>query len=741
MKELLYTKHRLDYAYFQTEDGQTRQVTVQAFSPLEQKLLQTAAVPLPFDASVSGTNAVYFDAEMQELRTVRWDYSTEHDSRGYVEARFRSLEPVALSTVHLHAEQKAALCRCLPAVFRTVRNTAGICKLSRSALFPGQKLPDEALLPYIKLIYLLLPAKISEKLIFLNRFADSTLGLACTYPESDGSDGILFTDADIVRLRLLRECESETEYLLLLRDFWENSLHAPFSAEIPAQTPAEQLALALSVWQKADSEPLATLLSMTDSDCITKMLSQMLSDALDALQKADDPAARCAAYQMMMRRIAQLQNHEALKPLHDRLLLKSLLPDCTPEQAFAMLQELGGLLFQEDAEWLTGLCADALSACRSISDLLLAADTISGGSSDAAGVIALLHGRRQQMQSLCAALDADVLRNLQSYAGVCRDPDYEAVSVQMRAAAAADSACGRDFAQYLRESYVPMCRNPLQMLRLSPHYLKGSISLRRLAELAARWTIDDCFSPAPGAVFTAFAACIQESGALPENEANALCAIFEPYAAFLDAVRVRPAESLTESAEQLSPGAREIPALFDKALHICRSADAQALLRFAAISILGAPQILLLLMQEAAGLSTQKPARTVRCWVNRMMLPESADTVCKNLITPDVTGFLRAVYDPQSGLITEEATAGRISLLRHRAQAPAEKNADAARSPAVLRDRAMRRLTLPRADMQLLFADASQTADSLIRMLKGSPLSEYYRIFSEQFQSYQEKEA
>ena len=104
MKELLYTKHRLDYAYFQTEDGQTRQVTVQAFSPLEQKLLQTAAVPLPFDASVSGTNAVYFDAEMQELRTVRWDYSTEHDSRGYVEARFRSLEPVALSAVHLHAE-------------------------------------------------------------------------------------------------------------------------------------------------------------------------------------------------------------------------------------------------------------------------------------------------------------------------------------------------------------------------------------------------------------------------------------------------------------------------------------------------------------------------------------------------------------------------------------------------------------------------------------------------------------
>ncbi|MDE6656963.1 MAG: hypothetical protein K2J88_00060, partial [Oscillospiraceae bacterium] len=89
MKELLYTKHKLDYAYFQLEDGERKQVDAFVFSPLENKLLQTENLKLPFDASIDGTNAIYFEVESGTLKIVNWNFAIEADTRGYVESRFQ----------------------------------------------------------------------------------------------------------------------------------------------------------------------------------------------------------------------------------------------------------------------------------------------------------------------------------------------------------------------------------------------------------------------------------------------------------------------------------------------------------------------------------------------------------------------------------------------------------------------------------------------------------------------------
>ncbi|MDE6087168.1 MAG: hypothetical protein K2G25_02150, partial [Oscillospiraceae bacterium] len=92
MRELLYTKYRLDYAYFEIVNQQRRQVDAFAFSMLENQLIQPEHFRIPGDSGINHTKAYYFDTESSALKLVQWNYSVENDARGYVESRFREVK-------------------------------------------------------------------------------------------------------------------------------------------------------------------------------------------------------------------------------------------------------------------------------------------------------------------------------------------------------------------------------------------------------------------------------------------------------------------------------------------------------------------------------------------------------------------------------------------------------------------------------------------------------------------------
>ncbi|MDE5754117.1 MAG: hypothetical protein K2H89_06210, partial [Oscillospiraceae bacterium] len=70
MRELLYTKYRLDYAYFEIINHECRQVDAFAFSMLENKLLQPESMKLPRDSKINQTEAFYFDTASGMLKIV-----------------------------------------------------------------------------------------------------------------------------------------------------------------------------------------------------------------------------------------------------------------------------------------------------------------------------------------------------------------------------------------------------------------------------------------------------------------------------------------------------------------------------------------------------------------------------------------------------------------------------------------------------------------------------------------------
>lgn len=621
MRELLYTKYRLDYAYFEIINQQCRQVDAFAFSLLENKLTQPEHLRLPGDSRINQTKAYYFDTESGMLKQVAWNYSVENDARGYVESRFREVRL-----------QDSRDCLVSPALLEVLKNllqfTYQACsekssvflRIDSNQLF--EDLPDPALLPwFLQLYYIFLPSEFAGRVIFINQYADTVrnLGKFPKFPDQS-LPAMRPEQAHSSLMQILHESENQLEYEAMLRFLWQEIFAYP--VEFPEDSDFHQdldlmqdFEKTVRLWEKfrricQQPKPSGWEIMAQEK------LHQWLVSRMDSLIKQLCDAGSCLTfreclknYQKILRILQKHKNASIYHALYQRLLLHKFQQAYLQDQeaylrdAYRILSDHGTAYLPEDLEYYSNFCFSCVNVLENVPEIYARIVSLTDGNIreffDALVRDAL---DSQAVKSWYLRIEDETIQRLQNFTGYAEydpacEPDQKAG--QLRAFLELATICaefaGYDFRKTAFAQYAGKSRNHVRMQYFADDILYQNITLTELLKFFADWRIEDFYAGLHPAVLEAFLSSLQYSR-LSQTEKKAFQPFLQQYQEFRNA-RLALNRQDDPDLTGLCDAFPELIRAHTSAFNACQSGEAGALLLFVSKTILGDPVTLICLLE------------------------------------------------------------------------------------------------------------------------------------------------
>ena len=364
MRELIYTKQRLEYAYFlKTEQG-IQPVDLEAFTVQEQRLMSVTSIGMHSSEDVSGTDAVFFDKDTQQLKYVTWEYSTERDPRGYVETVFRCLDDPSVRTIGKSGLFGNELCSILAEICAEgFQGNAFIC-INRTVLF-DEDVSQETAMAILKLIFLMLPCDIASRVIFLNRGSRKPPLL---HISGFAEHAPFFRDTELLMLSMLQQSRNYEQYLWLLYGMMQDLFGEEDIAHSFQVKSQQSLNLLLSVWENTLHQPLRMLVKVYDNTQFIRVFQKAFSTALDTLWQEPEPEKLSEAYASMLPVVLKFQDTVIFSDLRQKMIISTHRNDLNERDEFLLLHRLRKAMFPEDMQLYAGICAERLLHSKTVDD-------------------------------------------------------------------------------------------------------------------------------------------------------------------------------------------------------------------------------------------------------------------------------------------------------------------------------------------------------------------------------------
>ncbi|MDE7122244.1 MAG: hypothetical protein K2O42_08805 [Oscillospiraceae bacterium] len=616
MRELLYTKYRLDYAYFEIVNQQRRQVDASAFSMLENKLIQPEQLRLPGDSRIDHTRAYYFDTESNALKLVQWNYSVENDARGYVESRFRE---VKLQT------KNAPDFLCSPALLEILKQllqfTYQACsekssvflKIDSNQLF--ENLPNPELLPwFLQIYYLFLPSEFAERVIFINQYADTVRNLGA-FPVSPRHPipAMRPEQEHSFLMQILHETENQLEYQTMLHFLWNEFFACQMQFDFDSDPDSmQEFETIVRLWEKVRvirKKCQKSELSDYELASVEKLQHWFIQLIHWLIEKLCDakfcPTFReCLQNYKKILRILQKQKNEPIyhalyQTLQIHVFQQTYLQDqetCLRD-SYRILSDPETAYLPEDLAYYTAFCFSCVNALETVPEIYARIASLTDGNMpEFFDVLAVNAIDLQALKAFYLRVETETIRMLQEYSGYCRysAQDLDTTSGELRnflelAVTCADFA-GYDFRQTAFEQYAKKCRNHIRMQYFADYFLYPSITLTELLNFFADWQLQDFYAGIHPAILDKFLFSLQYSR-LSQHEKKAFLPFLQQYQAFRNARQENP-DLLT-----LCEAYPDFMQLYIDVFNVCQSREAGALLLFLNKTILGDPVIVICLLE------------------------------------------------------------------------------------------------------------------------------------------------
>ena len=607
MRELIYTKYKLDYAYFENCNGELKEVDHTAFSQMENILLDIQSMNLPASDAVNGTFAYYYDVEMKELKTVKWRYSTEKDIRGYVESCFLpadiceqlDVDPPLLDQMKTWLQNVFRYCN---------EGNSGIVKCDLNQMF-GQDATgtaDDPRIPGVLLfLCMALPPDYAEKIVFMNQYSKPELPFGCiTIGASKQTQHLALASLEPY-CDLLYRSENPFEYDILLQYIWHVLFRFEFSVSIPGQpdmTLPEEIGMILRFWNK-----LLLQHDKTAETCrafLKNIIAEMIRTKMAHLTQNSSFVDRLEDYREVL-----TYNDLQVTDLNSSLdgILSFHRCSTSPldlKAAFTFLQIMEGDALPDDRDYYSDQCllgffkilrkqerknlrvAVQKTADCSVYDFFTTLKV---------GVKYLI-----RLKELYKELTMQVLHDHKSNAATCSEDDFISFRNDLQDISDLSEARNFELKEYLLQNYAFNCQNVMELIMLAPYYLDERMPLEKLLAFVNDWKIEDFYTRADLYLFDVMLHSVSESK-LEETEKSILIVLLESYCDFRNDY-----DCLIECEKELSDYDRQLQKIYKNhknlvqlhfdAANICTSGPAKKVLLFLSKNIAGNPALLTYLM-------------------------------------------------------------------------------------------------------------------------------------------------
>lgn len=611
MKELLYTKYKLDYAYFQLENGEKRKVDAFAFSLLESKLLQIENLKLPFNSKIDGTKAFYFDTESGLLKYVVWNYAIEADARGYVESRFREVEHVDFTNLNLSRELLEQLKKLLLFTYRTCsENTSAFLKFDIHALFENMS-ENAVLYAFLRLYYLFLPSEFANKVIFMNQYGDVTQNLGKFFSSPAHPVSILhFEQSGSYFLQLLHQSENALEYMILWKFIWKEFFQYEPKLSIENQENfIHKFQEIIRLWNKIQKLAQKSELSETELVCQHKLndwIFCFIDYLLQNLYEEEIFSEQLHDYKKILHLLQKEKHAEIYQILQDKLYFHQMHNTTEKiaylQEGFQILSDTETDYLPEDKAYYTRLCFAYIKCAETGLELdKMIRDIMLGNVGDFFQIISFEYLDTQELHVLYHKLAEHALQALQNYQGYCQDAEFQNLDKELKIVIQFAKHAGFDFQKVIFSEYAGTCRNCMQLQNFAGYFLNKNTSLNELLAFFSDWKLEDFYTKINLVIFDSLILALNDSN-LSQAETKALTACLKQYKAFRGSY-----DNLLEQQEKLQELDADIENLCDEnldfilayidAYNACNSLQARQILLFVNKNILGNPAILLCIMR------------------------------------------------------------------------------------------------------------------------------------------------
>ena len=612
MKELLYTKYKLDYAYFLLENGEKKQVDAFLFSPLENKLLQTENLNLPFDASINHTKAIYFEVESGILKFVNWNYAIEADTRGYVESRFQEIENINAEDFYLNAILLEKLKQLLFFTYTICREkSSAFLKFDINQLFTS--LPEEKLLYYfLKLYYFFLPTEFANKVIFINKYSDTVQNLGAFPVCEENSISVKdFSEFSPYLMQLLHQSENPIEYKIMLKFTWKEFFNYEFKLPSFYNYPdfIQECHEMIKLWNKIQES--AEEFQLSDIELgyhkkLNNLIIYLMQYSIQKLYDEENFSKLLDDYKKILNLFQKNENTEIYHALYDYLYFQSMHKKTNElaylQESFHILSDNRTNYLPEDKTYYTQVCFAYIRVAKNGLELEnLIHDITLGNIPEFFKNISFSSLNQKELGILYQRIAKNALQNLQNYQGYGQDTEFQNLEKELKFVITFSEHTGFDFQKMLFQQYAKISKNYMQLQHFANYFLTKTVNLTELLIFIHDWKLEDFYTKINLAIFDALLLAIKNYH-LPEEESKNLMLLLQKFKSFRENYenlleQQEKLQNLDASIEEFCNQNLELILAHVNAYNACRSAQAKQVLLFINKNIIGNPVILLCMLQ------------------------------------------------------------------------------------------------------------------------------------------------
>ena len=609
MKELLYTKYKLDYAYFIEEDGERRETDAFAFSRLENLLCQPELLDLPKGERISGMFAYYFDTNTQELKHVRWSYETEADTRGYVEVRLHSLEETLPEQLPYSPQLLEQLVSLLLRIYLYMtEECSGMLMLNLEQLFTNQ--PDELQMQiFLKLFFLLLPEEQAKNILAVSRSSNYAFTVGA-YPSQNSLSADVSQFPDYL-LNLLHQCETLPEYRTMLKIigkevFRQELKLSGYEEQNPPVSISGKCARMLRFWTKISRQNVT---SDIDQHYLETLFTWIIATMELQIQKLSEDTAFpmfLKEYRQLLLLMKQPEHKAVFTYLRENMRFHKL--HCNPDASAMLrdewnaLRELQDVLLPEDKTLLMQNCFAHIASAETASELREAVHEITAESvPEFFNTISFSEIDRISAETLCQALVSHALHELKFYRGYGEDEAFVRILSELDTVKLYSEKAGFDFQHFLFENYALHQGNPLLTVKLMDYFISEHMTLAEILSVFSRFAPEDFYLSFNSRIPEILISALQKSDASDKEETEALCQFLKQYQIFRDQydkfiIIHEKIQDIKNAVDRLYHYCQELLPSHIRACNACASPEAKQILIFINRSILGNPAVALFMM-------------------------------------------------------------------------------------------------------------------------------------------------
>lgn len=606
MKKKIYTKHRLDYAYFMEENGKRTKIDAFALSRLENLMCRPEKMELPKNQSITNTHAYYFDSETQELRKAEWFYETSADDRGYVEVHFETLEEIS-KEVPYDSKLIERLVILLLTTYQ--KSLAGdIILLNGNEIFDPMP-EEEKILPFLSLYYQLLPSKQTQNIIFISQYSNFSISMG-KYPKR-AEDVVNLQELPDYLMELLHGAETLIEYRFVLKALGRELFNENINLSV-VQSPADSKSISekcqsiLAFWKKVYTKRARMPEEEEYRHNFCTWAVSLIKSEIQKLSQIPSYPVFLREYQQILSAVRRDSGNVIFPMIREEIQLQTLHRQENEkirlQEGYQAICQLGKEMLSEDVAYYTELCFSWLYSAKTGAEFRKVLTEITFGSdSDFFGKISAEYLNKEEARKSLDLISADMLEELKRYNGIGMDEEFQKFSEELQTVQKFALMADFDLQKFLFRHYAEICKNKLLFQKMLPYFGSSSMTLADILTIIKQFKLEDFFTGFNIKILNMLITALKSSDIGEPPERETFCAFLrqykifrEQYDSFID--QQEKVQDMEVAVNRLYEYCTDLIVSHVNAYNICSVRETKEILIFINKSILGNPAVVLFLM-------------------------------------------------------------------------------------------------------------------------------------------------